>query len=333
MKIIEWAIIFILLAFPMYWVSSEKADERLATLELEQRYNAILRTAAQDGSSVLNQNENPYYEAGYASAKYFRVNKEAGLETLLQTLYLGFRVEDDPIGQQALLSYIPAIVVMDYDGYYLYGIQDWTTAGGEIRSTHGWSLKKPYTYTDSSGFTYYFHLDGTYNVYFKNKEILLDSRYDQLADWGLAGNGGLLERSDELEAVRRTTTVQSIELDLQALIARHNRYAAHSGIEYTFTLPAIDQEEWNNTLDDVGILLFLQGIPLGQSYYNNFALGGGRLLKREPVIGGINEQTGIKYYYPEACAEAYRTEETFSNEREAAAEGYFAAKCLNTTGH
>lgn len=359
MRIIEWAIIFVLLSFPFFWVSSLRADNRMQTVVLEQRYNAVLRTAAQDGAAVLGGNELPRYEAGYPSGKFFRVDQEAGLEALLHTLYVNFHVEDDPVGQRTLLTYIPAIAVIDYDGYYLYGAQDWVEDNeannegkNEGRISYGWYPKKPYVYTDAAGLGYSFTLDGGFTVFDRSAGTFQSSRYEDIADENIgdeditnedvvdediadedvvdeiAGNEGkLFSNKEQLEAVRRTAIVQSIERDLQDLIARHNELAAQIGVNYVFTLPVIGGEDWNNTIDDSGMLVFLQGIPIGDRYYNNFAFGGGRLQKREPVFGGVNRQTGVKYAYPEGCMGDYKTEETFANEREAAAKGYFAAEC------
>ncbi|WP_223066243.1 hypothetical protein [Paenibacillus caui] len=329
MKITEWAIVFVLIAGPFFWASSLRADNRMETLILEQRYNAALRTSAMDGASMLNVNELPSYEAGYASSKFFRVDKQAGLEAMLHTLYVNFHVEDDPAGQLALLDYIPAVVVIDYDGYSIYGVQDLTGPNGEAESKHAWFPKKPYAYQDASGNVLSFTLDNRLTMFDRTAGLFLHGRSEEIAAFS---SDELLGDTELLDSLRRTTIVTSIERDLEAVISKHNQYTSRIGITYTFTLPLISGEDWNNTLDDAGMIVFLQGIPIGDRYYNNFAMGGGRLLKRYPVLGGVDEATGIKYYYRAPCGSLYRTEETFASERDAAAKGYFEAKCTNEGG-
>ncbi|WP_138493484.1 hypothetical protein [Paenibacillus pinistramenti] len=324
MKITEWAILFVLLTGPLFWAASVRADNRMEVLLLEQRYNAVLKTAVQDGASQLNLNEQPVYEAGYNSDKQFRVDKQSGLDALLHTLFLNFNLADDPAGQRAFMMYIPAVVVMDYDGYWIYGIQEAVNQDGTEERVSTWFPKKPYVYTDSSGSVLAFTLDQQLSYLDTNRKQFLKGR---LADLSQGASDPLIAESEKVEAIRRTAIVTSIEEDLEQRIAAHNRFAELAGVNYTFTLPQIPDEEWTNTIDDAGILVFLQGIPVGDQYYNNFAFSGGRLVRHEPVWGGVDTRTGIKYFYEEACAGQYRTEETFSSERDAAAKGYFEARC------
>ncbi|GGA25026.1 hypothetical protein [Paenibacillus physcomitrellae] len=325
MKITEWAIVFVLLASPLLWISSVHTDQLREVFLLEQRYNSVLRTAVQDGASRLDINEQPSYEAGYASDKYFRVDKQAGLDALLKTLFLNFNLADDPLGQQAFMLYIPAVVVLEYDGYSIYGVQERKEPDGTALNSAGWFPKKPYAYTDAAGNALSFTLDSRLTLLDQSQGVFLQGSPEELA---LMTDDPLLKNLQLLDAARRTTIVSSVERDLERILADHNRLAERAGVNYTFTLPRIPDETWNNTIDDAGMLVFLQGIPLGDQFYNNFAFGGGRLLKKEPVIGGIDERTGVKYYYRRnQCGGVYRTEEVFASERDAAASGYFEARC------
>ncbi|ANS74626.1 F0F1-type ATP synthase [Paenibacillus yonginensis] len=324
MKITEWAIVFVLLASPFFWVSSMRADNLREVFLLEQRYNSILKTAVQDGASRLNVNEQPLYEAGYVSDKFFRVDKQAGLDALLETLFMNFNLVDDPVGQQAFMLYVPAVVVLDYDGYCIYGIQDRMQADRGKQQMGGWFPKKPYVYTDAAANVLSFTLDNQLTLLDPRQKLFLQGLPEDLKG---KTDDPLLENPEMLDAVRRTAIVSSVEQDLERIVAEHNHFAEQAGVSYTFTLPNIPDETWNNTIEDAGMLVFLQGIPVGDQYYNNFAFGGGRLLKKRAVMGGIDAQTGIKYYYRRPCEGAYRLEETFTNERDAAASGYFEARC------
>lgn len=100
----------------------------------------------------------------------------------------------------------------------------------------------------------------------------------------------MLEDKDRFEQVRRITIVNSVQDRLAYYIQRHNQVALRNGVSYTFALPLISQEEWVNTMDDIGMMAFIQGIPMGDQYYNNYALGGGRLVKAPVYFGGVDSR-------------------------------------------
>ncbi|MCM3039225.1 hypothetical protein M3201_05870 [Paenibacillus motobuensis] len=324
MKITDWAIIFVLIVGPVLWALSLHSMDLQEVNRLQIRYTTSLRTAVQDAGSVLNRNELQQFETGYDSNKYMRADKELALSVLLQSLTINFGIVDDPLAQAAFMKYIPAIVVIDYDGYWIYALDEFSSANGEPRLEHRWHPKKPYVYTDGNGNSVAFTLDSYIRVISSTTGEEVRGLLEDLAP---ATAVPLLQNAEVFDQVRRSTIVHQIEEDLQQVIAVHNEFTARLGFTYTFTLPTIPQEEWNNTLDDVGIIAFLQGIPVGNHYYNNFALGGGRLRKTERIEGGADPATGIRYYYFVNCELPYNTEEVFARKREAAARGYYEANC------
>lgn len=324
MKITDWAIIFVLIAGPLLWISSWNTEQLREANRLEIRYNSVLKTAAQDAGNLLNRNESQHYESGYGSAKFMRADKEAGLAALKETLALNFGIADDPLAMQAFMTYIPAVVVIDYDGYYIYAMEELTGTDGYSVAEHRWRPKKPYVYRDQEGKSLSFTLDQRVTVVNPvTGESVTGLRETVGSEWSIP----VLQNEEAFEQVRRSVIVRSIEDDLAGIIHRHNEISRKLGVSYTFTLPVIPQEEWNNTVDDVGVLVFLQGIPVGNQYYNNYALGGGRLVKRRPVYGGIHPETGIRYAFNDRCPFPFQPVEVFTNSRDAAASGYFEAEC------
>jgi len=324
MKITDWAIIFVLIVSPFLWVLSLYSADLQEVNRLQTRYTTALRTSVQDAGSVLNRNELQQFETGYGSSKYMRADKELALSVLLQSLAINFGIADDPLALAAFMNYIPSIVVIDYDGYWIYALDEVHGANGELEFAYRWHPKKPYVYLGGEGNSIAFTLDSYVRVISSSTG---EETRGLLEDIAPKINIPLLQDADIFDQVRRSTIVHQIEEDLQRVIAVHNEFTARLGYTYTFTLPTIPQEEWNNTLDDVGIIAFLQGIPVGSHYYNNFALGGGRLYKAERIEGGVDPVTGIKYYYYTNCELPYRTEEVFARKRDAAARGYFEANC------
>lgn len=322
MKMINAALLLALIVFPFFWITRQDADFQKNTAWTEQRYNAALDTAVQDAGTALMLHAKQEDEALYRTAKRFAVNKEAALDAFVRTLNVNFGIVDDPIGQKVLLGYIPAVVVIGYDGYDVYAVEPIINGKGENELRHVWWGTKPYAYADQDGNSYSFTLDDRVGVYEKASRTWHEGRREEVAGETAVP---LLKDASLFEQVRRSTIIRSITRDLELTINLHNVFARKYGITYTFTLPTISEEEWNNTIDDIGIQAFIQGIPMGRTYYNNYALGGGRVVKKHSVYGF--RRNGIKYYARADCSFSEIPEETFASEKEAAAQGYYPAPC------
>lgn len=325
MKITDLAIVFTAVFFPMFLILGMRAESLEDVRFAEMKYTGALRTAVQDGGMKLNDNETQSKESAYDSVKYMRADKEQALESFSRTLYINMGIGDDKAAQAAFWWYIPAIVVLDYDGYYLFVSQPYVDDDGEELMEHRWTPKIPYAWNDGSGNSIQFTLDSYVQVYESNSSIWHSGfRKDLIGRTGVA----LLDHEDVFEQVRRITIVNTVQERLAYYIQLHNQVALRNGISYTFTLPLISQEEWVNTIDDIGMMAFIQGIPMGEQYYNNYALGGGRLVKAPTYFGAVDDR-GLPYYYRDTCSFNDRVEEVFPSAKEAAAAGYHEKSCYN----
>lgn len=326
MKITDLAIIFTAIFFPFFILINMHAQNMTDTTFVEMKYSAGLRTAVQDGGEMLNVNETQSEEAGYESFKRFRADKERALSTFSNTMYINMGIQEDVQAQSALWWYIPAFVVMDCDGYYIYSMQSYTGPSNEAYYRHAWSPKIPYAYSDGDGNSIHFTLDKQVEVFNGSVKLWYSGLQGELA--GKTGVS-LLDQDDTFEEIRRITIVNSIQDDLAYYIKRHNTIALRNGISYQFSLPTIAQEEWLNTINDIGLIAFVQGIPMGDRYYNNYSFGGGRLVKTPIYYGGVEAGTGNKYFYRSTCSFPYEVREVFSVRKEAAAFGYREKSCYN----
>ena len=326
MKITDLAVLFTALFFPFFMILSMHAGNMQDIRYIEMKYTAGLRTAVQDGGVMLNVNERQEMEAGYESSKRFRADKEKALAAFSRTLYLNMGIQDDPLAQAALWWYIPAIAVMDYDGYFIYAMESFTDSEGNPSWRHAWTPKVPYAYADGDGNSIHFTLDRRVEGYH-----LSSGTWHAGWQHELAGTTGipLLNQSETFEQVRRLTIVHAVQEDLAYYIGRHNEIAARNGISYRFDLPVISQEEWVNTVDDIGMMAFIQGIPVGDRYYNNYALGGGRLVKNPVYYGVVDPTDGLKYVYRSTCSVPYEAHEVFDSPKKAAEAGYREKSCYN----
>ncbi len=323
MKITNLAVIFVLILLFVFVKNNLDQEDNRNNLQLQLRYNRAIDTATQDAAHALITNASQPTESQYQSAKQVRINKEAAADTFFHTMYLNFNVAADPNGQQVLNGYIPALIVVGYDGYYVYQFEKYQNAEGQTEFRHVWSPKKPYAYKDEQNNTYAFTLDDYVTMNRAADGKWLHGFRSELQE---QANVKLLEDPAAFDAMRRTTIVNALQNDLEHTINRYNTDTKRYGVSYTFTVPYISQEDWNNTINDAGVLAFVQGIPLGSQYYNNYALGGARIVKTNTFNGVVAE--GRKYYFPSrSCQSPYATEEVFTSAKEAAANGYFPLNC------
>ncbi len=324
MKITDFSIVFVILFVPVFMLSGFQIRDQQSVQLLEMKYVTALRTAVQDGASVLNTNVRQEWEAGYGSSKFFRADKELALSIFYKSLYANLGIEEDLQAQEALDYYIPAIAVVDYDGYYVYADEEFTGEGQKTLIKHVWSPKKPYAYRDDAGNLIRFTLDDSIEAFEAGTGSWVHGLQRDMKDvTGIR----LLTEPALFDQVRRTTIVRIIEDDLANIINRHNEFAVKQGVSYDFTLPVIPGEEWNNSIQDIGLMAFIQGIPVGKDYLNNYALGGGRLVKKEDIVAGSDPLSGIRYYERSSCPSGLMVEETFSSAFEAASKGYFERGC------
>lgn len=153
----------------------------------------------------------------------------------------------------------------------------------------------------------------------------VDYKYDELGN--LIGDAGIFHQK------RREVIIDTILQALEQEVVEHNTFIESLGISYVFNIPDVSRLEWNNTIDDISFLAFFQGMPIGvDKYYNNYALGGSRIVRTTYIYGDIDG-----YYHREFCPLVGDPNEIHSNDFidaifinriHAAQEGYYpCAKC------
>ncbi|MDP4095285.1 hypothetical protein OIN60_00570 [Paenibacillus sp. P96] len=325
MKIISWSLVFVMIVFPLFFENNLRVLEQERTLEKMVLYDGAVRTAVQDAAFALQLNESQDMESSYDFVKRIRANKELAVEAFYETLFNNVGIRDDETAQGMLKTYIPLIAVVDYDGLWVYTNETFRNERGENVNKQVWKARKPFAYVDDQGNSLSFTLDDYVYVYDAAAQIWFEGTR---ADVSLLTSHriALLEDQELFEQVRRTTIISVLQDNLAYYTNSYNEYVRNLGITYTFTLPHVDQEEWNNTINDVGVISFIQGVPVGLNRYNSYALGGSRLIKSTEIFGYL--ENGIKVYY--RASDNYQGEivEKFTSEKEAALAGYFPGSAI-----
>lgn len=102
---------------------------------------------------------------------------------------------------------------------------------------------------------------------------------------------------------RREVIKKSIESNLITAIANYNMYSSNS---YEFSMPVFQIEDWEKITNNVSVISFLQGIPIGYKYYNNYCVltnnSNEETIKKENIyIITENETTKAREYHLAGC--------------------------------
>lgn len=287
MKLTDLAILFIIIIFPFYLILNIRGDSITATTYKKVELNRIIDTALEDAATTI---------ASIDGDRNIKINREEGINTLIKTMAMNMSSDGDPYFISRLFTYLPAIAVVDYDGYYILSTEVYKDKDGYEYTNPLWKPKKKYEYKVGNSYIFFtltdeFTLvkdDQSYKQYrqedfVKNVSelITINSAFD-----------GKLSNKDFFDQLRRNTIIQALQKDLAYYINQHNEYAKSYGIAYHFQLPTIGEDDWMRTIDDVSILAFFQGIPLNNNgeYFNNYAIGGARIIKSRPYY--MYEATG-----------------------------------------
>lgn len=416
MKILHWAWILIAIILPISIVCRVNVNARYAALRDEVRINNAIDTATNDAIDQIIAVSGFDYDNEFGNViNITPALAQESINTFFSTMAINYNlpfktsdkvsVYGDSTGsyiQNYFSTYIPAVVVIAYDGFYVYGQQQ------DSNGYYGYKLstKIPYTYTSSNGYTIgytlgediYLYIDGAcysgrlqgntlkeiekaYNIDFS------DGNYDTSAVASLTNNmseilyslakkdgktigNELLPTSSDTNFLqdyqkdnknnytvgkfhenRRKVIIQIISDTLKEQMNIQNHYADLVGCTYDFGLPEISEDDWINSIDDISIMSFVQGIPVGNAdgiYYNSYALGGSRIVARDYYYGApyTNPNTGkvTKLYHKKNCSlirdkldeygyykDEYNTNEyaTFIIEDDAIEAGYHACQLCN----
>ncbi len=254
------------------------------------------------------------------------ISRENAVNTFFNTLFINFSTAGNKRAESILSAYIPVIVLIDYDGYSVMSIEEYTNSSGETEQKMIWKPKKPYVY-ERDGFIYLFTLDQKVTVYSPAANRFFEGLPEDIKA-SLPGTGVL--DGDLFDDVRKRTIIESIRNDVNRAINKHNKYAARFGITYNFSPPSISDGDWYRNIEDIGFLAFFQGIPIGLNgqRYNSFALGAARIVRKSSyyIEKSAND---LFYYHREKCRILTEKNKPYDSCEECALEGAFPCPICN----
>ncbi|TCK87923.1 hypothetical protein EDC19_2767 [Natranaerovirga hydrolytica] len=318
---IKYGLIFTLIIIPFFFIGFRKDTINDETIHMKHRYNRYLKTAIQDASASL------LLYATYDRTKdnnNVNIDTTDAINTFFDSLYLqmGYDISgvstDYHYGLAEIKKYVPVILIMDYDGYYIYGMERYEDEKGYHYTNHQLLPKRYYTYRDEEDQVLQFFLDDYVQIHNVETGEIIEGLYDEIKE-----HSDLLQK-ENFQIIKKETIIKSIEDSLNVYINQHNEYGKGYGFLYDFYLPSIKDEEWDQLLEDIGIMAFLQGIPIfNDQYVNIYGIQGSKILSRTEYIGYVKE--GVPFYGKEGCQiyKDYTVTAHFDNRKEAASRGYY----------
>lgn len=276
------------------------------------------------------------------------------------------KILDEDVGVYELKGYVGNFLDADGDG-----IDDWDKDGDGIRSATADELD-PYhvaeqsnkldfimnylpTFTDNLSYLIYVaHKYGVtplgsepnYRMYCDpdgtGGELPDFTKVKQ--DYVYDFNGNITQQDkhpiSEFNRQRRHAIITTIRDELNRAFNNQNQYANMMGITYKFYLPEIGMDQWNHTIDDISVLSFVQGLPMGyDGFYNSYSLGGSRIVQSHNFYGEtIEDERGLdgvhKVYHKWYCKCLPRnTDGTIAYENNEAAYGVKTKEyCVDAEG-
>ncbi|NLK68680.1 MAG: hypothetical protein GX283_05910 [Clostridiaceae bacterium] len=315
MKITDIAIIFILITLPFLLLFRIKSDN-LQSVEFQSIVlNKYIDTAVEDASiAMVTRGENDKVT----------ISRDKALDAFFDTLYTNFNLTDNDISQYTLQGYIPVVVLIDYDGFWIYSMETYKNSSHEEISEMIWKPKKSYAY-EQDGYVFLFTLDDYVKVLNTVDNSFFEGKCETVRS-SLPSNE-ILQDNILFEEVRKRTIVECIKNDVNAEINEHNKYARLFGITYNFCPPIISDDDWHNNIEDIGFLSFIQGIPIGTSgeKLNSYALGAARVVRKNHYYIQ-QDDNGLDYYHRELCPLVISKDEIFDSREECAIKGAFPCR-------
>lgn len=286
-----------------------KAEEQ--ELYYNKIINQAVEDAANQMKEVENSDAEIDYGYSGLQNKKISINAKIGVDTFLNSLYNNFGIKGNQAAEQYLQLFVPAIAIVDYNGVSVSSIESFDENGQNV-IRHSVKPKRYYSYSYSimtggqivdgivpsadSIHTIEFTMDdyvthrGSYKYLGQFVDIakndysrstvqtfyLSDDANNSVLIAGennVANYGNKSQVVEMLRAKRKEIIAKTVTEEMAYAVNSNNSYARAAGITYNFIFPETTQDEMYETIENVGMLAFVQGISIGNKYLNTKAYG------------------------------------------------------------
>lgn len=300
MKTTDFAMIFIAIILPIVVIVYVDVSFLTKSEEKKLYYINIINSAIDDATYAMKsvEGEDPDLDYGYSglAEKKVAVNANIAVETFFKSLYDNFEIDGDKTSEEYLKSHVPAMAILDYNGIYSYSIETYETIIDGKKSVQVGHVLKPKRY-----FSY------TYGI--KNNKIIPQEELSDIKDTTSLNLYSVIFTMDDyiffinedgsktgfyLEDDKNNTALYSANTNMKDEIIRHlklqrssvissivseemsysiNAHNYYSDIDYQFYFPTIALSDWEQMVNNIGIIAFIQGVNLGNRQLDYVAYG------------------------------------------------------------
>lgn len=312
MKQTSFMMVILMVLLPVMAITDLKYDHYFQAERIRHHYDQVLNRAIHDGAHALIKSDS--LTQGQLDYK-IKINPMTGIEQFYKSLGNNLNAESKD-KQAELTLYVPCLIVIDFDGFYVYGAERFVGENGEQKTVHILRPKVLFAYPIGDQ-VIIFHVNGNVVVYDSVSQIQLLYTWTEFEE--------LPEYSHlPLKEIRIKVIADTIEKALTEQVNQHNLFAHQNGISYTFFVPQIDEPELVNGFSDIGMIAFFQGMPIGGTdRLNLYSFGGSRVYEKS-ILSGYS--IGGKWIVcRKTCTEYLEHEpiQVFRSSEEAAKEGYY----------
>lgn len=154
MKLTDLSLIFIGIMLPIIIVVYINVSYTIKAEEQEMYYEKLITSAVEDGANRMKEVENNDSELDYGYSgqtdKKVSVNAQIGVDSFFNSLYNNFGIKGNESAQHYLQLYVPAIAVIDYNGFQISSMETFNERiNGQMQSVtkHVLKPKRYFTYS------------------------------------------------------------------------------------------------------------------------------------------------------------------------------------------
>lgn len=326
MKLTSLAIIFIIIISPFLFISSQKAEASIQDQRLRYYYDNAIDNAVQDAAYILSQN---LTNTGYSNNIDLGEGKKRAAQVFFDSIYYAFNSNGNPTSMARVDACIPIVIFLENEGFSMYALSPYKNADNQYKLKRCWFPLQHYIGEPIGGqYVIRYTLESKIYVYDNTKHIEYEGDY-----WEYSDKISYFNDAQSFENLRISAVKNSVQLKLKDYMNRYNHWATGRSLSVDLHFPSINDSDWIRALTDEGLLVFAQGFPTLQGKkYQHYALGGGRVIRKSPIIGYSSKgllnycSADCDYYLNTIIPDPLFNQDCviyFSDAYRAAKEGYF----------
>ncbi len=303
MNLSRVAIIFTIISIPFYFIIYSSTTGDYQRIKYETDFNNAISNSIYDAKFTMN--ESVKNSVSDEDTHHIDVDEKAVIETFLSSYYTHFSANDD-VTKAILRGNILALIVLDYDGFYIYGARE-----KDGIFDHCISEKHPYK-CEKEGKIYFFNLGNEVKIFDLSSA---DISYENL--------GYLFPESslDDESTFKSMAINASIVNEVKSTVKNHKKLGEHIGSSFDYYLPLGESSVLSRNIDSVGLITLIEGETypkMGKISRFDFSAAD---IEMNKEIYAFNKN-GEKFYTenPDNINADY---EIFNSKKEAAKHGYF----------